>query len=106
MDVTVGKDRDIEYPEGVQDGDRPSAGGTEADNGGANAAAVFAGRAHQLQRLQNGAVTGELVVLVEDMHEGTLGRPIVHCLPRDKGQPAVYCKLSDRLVLHAMWPTP
>ena len=47
--------------------DRAARGGAEADHRGAQAAAVVAGDPEQLQRVQDRAVAGQLVVLVEDV---------------------------------------
>ena len=57
--------------------------------------------------MQNRAVTGHLVVLMEDVQpEGTIGRPVVHCLERDQRQPPVDAQLGDLLVLDTMRPAP
>ena len=66
-DVSVGQDVHIVDAVRVQRGDGAAGGRAEPDDGGAQPAAVAAGDPGQLQRVQDGAVAGQLVVLVEDV---------------------------------------
>ena len=103
----LGQHRHVADPERRQRPHRPARGRAEADHRGAQAAAVVAGRAEQLQRVQDRAVAGELVVLVEDVDaEVALLGPVVHRLEGDQRQPALDRELGHARVLHAVRPAP
>ncbi len=85
----------------------PPAGRPEADDGRPEPLAVFTRRSDELHRMQHGAVTGKLVVLVKHMQaERAIMGPVVHRLKRDQRQPPVDGHLRDLLVLHAVRPSP
>ena len=57
--------------------------------------------------MQNRAVAGELVVLVEDMEvESAIAVPVVHRFPGDDRRPGVDRGLGQLLVLDAVGPAP
>ncbi len=105
--IALREDRDIANSERVQRGYRPPPRRPEADYRGAELTAVLAGSSYLLESMQDRAVARQLVVLVEDVGaKAPLGGPVVHCFPCDQRQPAVYCELSDCLVLDAVRPAP
>ena len=70
-------------------------------------APVIAGHPGELEGVDDGAVAGQLVVLVEDVEvERAVAAPMVHLLPGDQRQPALDGDLGDLLVLHAVHPSP
>ena len=82
-------------------------GRSEADDDRGQATAVVAGRAAQLQGVDDGAVPGELIVLVEDVQaEAAVAAPVVHGLPRDEREALVDGELRDLGILHAVRPAP
>ena len=106
-DLALGQDRDVVHTERRQRRHRAASGRTEADHAGPQRSPVLAGDPGQLQRVQDRAVAGEFVVLVEDVQvEGAVGVPVVHRLPGDDGRPAVDRRLGQRLVLDAVRPAP
>ncbi len=92
---------------GVQRGDRAAGGGAETEDGSPKSAAVTAGDPGQFHGMNDGAVTRELVVLVEDVQtESAIGLPVVHCLECDERQPAIDGFLREGRILHAVRPAP
>jgi hypothetical protein len=107
VDVAMGQDVYVIHAVRVQGRYRTPAGSPESDDSRPQPAAVLACHPHELQGMQNRAVTGHLVVLMKDVQpEGTTGRPVVHCLERDKREPPVDTQLGDLLVLDTMRPAP
>ena len=105
--LPLGQHRDVLDAERRQAGDRPPAGGSEADDRGSQPAPVIAGHPGELEGVDDGAVAGQLVVLVEDVEvERAVAAPMVHLLPGDQRQPALDGDLRDLLVLHAVHPSP
>ena len=99
--------RHVGDPERRQARDRAAGGGAEADHRGAQAPAVVARRADQLQRVQHRAVARQLVVLVEHVDaEVALAGPVVHRLEGDQRELAVDRQLRHPRVLDAVRPAP
>src|SRR5512146_2821478 len=107
VDVAMGQEVYVIHAVRVQGRYRTAAGSPEADDSRPQPAAILARHPGELQGMQNRAVTGHLVVLMKDVQpEGTSGRPVVHCLERDKREPPVDAQLGDLLVLDTMRPAP
>jgi len=88
-------------------GDRASRRGSEPDDDGAQPTAVVAGQAGELQPVQDRAVAGHLVVLVEDVQaEPLVAGPVVHRLERDERQSLVDGHLGQGAVLDGVRPSP
>ena len=103
----LGEHRHVADAERRQPPHRPARGGAEADDRGAQAAAVVPAGAQQLERVQDRAIARQLVVLVEDVQDEVAAlAPVVHRLPGDEGQPAVDGQLGHLAVLHAVRPAP
>ena len=102
----------VVHPEREQRRHRAARGGSEADHRGAQPAAVVPARAQQRERVQDRAIAGELVVLVEDVKaEVAVVGPVIHGLPGDERQTAVDGELGHLAVLdavrrhpHRTWP--
>ncbi len=91
----------------VQRGDRTAGGGAESDHRSAQPPTVASGDAGQLHGVQDRAVAGELVVLVEDVQaHAPVTLPVVHRLEGDQGQPTIDGDLGQGRVLHAVRPAP
>ena len=85
----------------------PRAVAPKPSDHGAEPAAVVAGRTRDRQGVQHRAVSGELVVLVEDMElERPLDAPVVHGLERDQREVAIDGHLGELRVLDAVRPPP
>ena len=106
-DVSMRQHGHLMYAHRQQRSDGAARGRAEADHGRPQLRAEVPGGASQLQRMQHRAVTGQLVVHVEHVQaEGAVGRPVVHRLPGDHGQPAVDPDLRQLRVLDAVRPAP
>ena len=106
-DPAVGQHPDVVDAVRVEGGDGTAGGRAESDHDGAEAAAVVARRAAELQGVEHRAVAGELVVLVEDVEpEAAVGLPVVHRLPGDQREALVDRELGDLAILHAVRPAP
>ena len=89
-DVPVGQHAHIVDAVGVQGGDGAAGGRAEPDDGSAQPAAVDAGDPDRLHGVQDGAVAGQLVVLVKDVQpEPAVGLPVIHRLEGDQRQPRI-----------------
>src|ERR1700722_8208989 len=107
VDGTMREDVNISDTVRVESGHRAPRRGPEADDGGPQPPAIRARHSGQLEGMEHRTVTGHLIVLVKDMQaERAVGRPVVHRLERDQGEPAVDAELGDLLVLNAMRPAP
>ena len=94
-------------PLGVQRRDGTACGGAETDDDGAAPRTEMTGDPGEAHRMQDRAVAGELVVLVEDVQAVVPApRPVVHRLESDQGEAAVDRRLRHRRVLHAVGPAP
>ena len=103
----VGQHLDIVDAVGVEGRDRAAGRGAEADDDGAQAAAVVTGGTGQGQGVQHRAVAGQFVVLVEHVQaEAAVAGPVVHRLERDQGELLVDRQLGDGPVLDAVRPAP
>ena len=92
---------------GVERGHGAPRGRTETDHYRAQAATVVTGQPGELQRVENRAVPGDLVVLVEHVQaDRSVASPVVHGLEGDQGQSSVDCELRELGVLHAVRPAP
>jgi hypothetical protein len=95
-DLTIGEDTHIVNAMGVQCGDRAAGGGAESDYGSAEPTTVAPGDSGQLHGVQDGAVAGDLVVLVKDVQaESAIGLPVVHYLEGDQRQPPINGDLRE-----------
>lgn len=92
---------------GVKRGDGAAGRGPETDDDGGEPPAVDARGAGEGQGMDDRAIAGQFVVLVEDMEaEAAVTCPVVHGLEGDQRELLVDGQLGDGAVLDAVRPTP
>ena len=105
--LTVSEDVDVTHAERVERGHRAAGGRSEADHHRTQPTPVITGRSRDLHSVEDGAVAGDLVVLVEDVKvKRTIAVPVVHRLEGDQCELLVDGHLREYLVLHAVRPPP
>ena len=103
----VGEHPHVVHPVRAEGGHGAPCRRPEPDHHCGEPPAVVARGSAELQRVDHGAVAGELVVHVEHVQpERSIGAPVIHALERDHREALVDRELRHPFVLHEVRPSP